>query len=248
VSFKERLQSGEVLRGVLAVIPSAVVSQAVASAGADFLLIDREHGPIGREALHGMVSATAGTRCAALVRVPCIDEAETKLALDMGAEGVVFPLVRTAADAERCVAFVTYPPQGSRGFGPFVAHSRWQTALGAYLEEIAPSITCGLLIETVEAVENIDDILAVPGVDYVVAAQFDLSTAFGVSGRFDSASFLDAMKTIEDAAHARRMPLGGAAFTPEATSAMVAKGYRVLFNGFDVLMLKERVAAFQTWT
>jgi 4-hydroxy-2-oxoheptanedioate aldolase len=179
VSFKERLQSGDVLQGVLTVIPSAVVTQAIAAAGADFVTIDREHGPIGREALHSMIAATAGTSCAPLVRVPSIDEAEVKLALDMGAEGVLFPLVRTAADAERCVALVTYPPKGLRGFGPFIAHSRQQTSLGEYLDEIGPQISCGLLLETVEAVEHIEEILDVPGVDYVVAAQFDLSTALG---------------------------------------------------------------------
>ena len=96
--LKQRLQSTGVLRGVMTLIPSAVVTQTVAAAGADFVLIDREHGPIGRETMHAMIAATAGTDCAPLVRVPSIDEAETKAALDAGAEGIVFPLVRTAAD------------------------------------------------------------------------------------------------------------------------------------------------------
>ena len=100
--LKERLarESG-VLRGVLGTIPSAVAAQAVAAAGADFLLVDREHAPIGREALHAMIAATAGTACGPLVRVPAIDEAEVKLALDAGAEGISFPMVRSAADVER---------------------------------------------------------------------------------------------------------------------------------------------------
>jgi 2-keto-3-deoxy-L-rhamnonate aldolase RhmA len=74
VFFKERLSSGDLLRGVAHVIPSAVATQAVAAAGVDFVMIDREHGPIGRENLHAMVTATAGTDCAPLVRVPAIDE------------------------------------------------------------------------------------------------------------------------------------------------------------------------------
>jgi 4-hydroxy-2-oxoheptanedioate aldolase len=247
MSFKDRLQSDDVLRGVLSVIPSSVVTQAVAAAGADFVLIDREHGAIGRETMHAMIAATAGTECTPLVRVPAIEESEVKLALDMGAEGVVFPLVRTAADAARCVELVTYPPGGLRGFGPFIAHSRHQVPLNEYLGTVAPQITCGLLLETVEAVENIDQILAVPGVDYVVMAQFDLSTAFGVSGRFDAPVFVDAVTTIEAAVFAAGIPLGGAAFTPEVTSAMIGKGYRVLYNGFDVLMLAAGVRSFATW-
>lgn len=114
--LKLRLRSdGPVLRGVGAVIPSSVVTQAIAAAGADFVLIDREHGPIGREAMHAMIAATAGTECAPLVRVPSVDEAEVKVALDAGAEGIVFPLVETADDVERCVAAMTYPPEGARG-------------------------------------------------------------------------------------------------------------------------------------
>ena len=93
--LKDRLRRGDgVVRGVMSVIPAAVAAQAVAAAGADFIVIDREHGPIGREMMHAMISATAGTDCAALVRVPAIDETEVKVALDAGAEGIVYPLVR----------------------------------------------------------------------------------------------------------------------------------------------------------
>ncbi len=130
--LKERLaREGDVLNGVLGTIPSAVAAQAVAAAGADFLLVDREHAPIGREALHAMIAATAGTACGPLVRVPAIDEAEVKLALDAGAEGISFPMVRSAADVERCVALLRYPPDGTRGWGPFVAHSRSRHVAGA---------------------------------------------------------------------------------------------------------------------
>ena len=97
--LKERLRRDDgVLRGVMCVIPSAVAAQAIAAAGADFIVIDREHGPIGRETMHAMIAATAGTACSALVRVPAIDEAEVKAALDAGAEGIVYPLIRSEED------------------------------------------------------------------------------------------------------------------------------------------------------
>jgi 4-hydroxy-2-oxoheptanedioate aldolase len=248
VFFKERLSRGDLLRGVANVIPSAVVTQAVAAAGADFVMIDREHGPIGRENMHAMVASTSGTDCAALVRVPAIDEGEVKVALDAGAEGIVFPLVRTRHDAERCVSLVNYPPSGLRGWGPFVAHSHFKTALFDYLGEVGPQVTCCLLIETAEAVEHIDAILDVPRVDLAVVAQFDLSTALGVHGRFDSPVFVDAIVAIEQAAAANGIPLGGAALSAEQSASLIAKGYRVLIHGFDVLMLKNQIASFMTWT
>src|SRR5688500_1487643 len=151
--FKRRLQAGATLRGVICVIPSPVVSQAIAGAGADFVMIDCEHGPIGPETLHAMVAATAGTECAPLVRVPQIEPGAVKLALDTGAEGVVFPLVKTVEDAERCVSLVRYPPEGERGWGPFVGHSRHGVSLAAYASECGDQVACCLLIETAEAVE-----------------------------------------------------------------------------------------------
>jgi 4-hydroxy-2-oxoheptanedioate aldolase len=245
--FKERLSREDgVLRGVACVIPSAVAAQAIAAAGADFIMIDREHGPIGRETMHAMIAATAGTACSALVRVPAINEAEVKAALDAGAEGIVYPLIRSAMDVRRCVTYLAYPPNGSRGWGPFVAHSRFGISLREYPGAVGGQVTCCVLIETVEAIENIDAILEIPGVDVIVVAPFDLSSALGVEGQFDSPVFVEAVATVERAAE-KKTPLGGVALTPEQSVALAAKGYRVLLNGFDVLMLKERTAAFKNW-
>jgi len=248
VFFKERLGAGGTLPGVFNVIPSAVATQVMAAAGADFVVIDREHGPIGRETLHAMVAATAGTSCAPLVRVPGVDEGEVKAALDAGAEGIVFPLVRTAADAARCVALTTYPPAGRRGWGPFVAHARHATTLAGYADEVGPHVTCCVLLETAEAVGDVDAILAVPGIDLAIVAPFDLSAALGVRGRFDAPAFLDAVERIEQAARVRQVPLGGVALTPAASAELIARGYRVLAHGIDTAMLAEQVAGFAAWT
>jgi 2-keto-3-deoxy-L-rhamnonate aldolase RhmA len=102
MTLKAKLaEPGRLLTCVISVIPSAVVTQAIAAAGADCVIIDQEHGPIGFETLHAMVAATQGTSCAPLVRVPEMGDAHVKRALDAGAEGICFPLIRTAADAER---------------------------------------------------------------------------------------------------------------------------------------------------
>jgi 4-hydroxy-2-oxoheptanedioate aldolase len=246
--LKDRIHSGDgVLRGVLSLVPSAVATQAIAAAGADFVLIDREHGPIDRETVHAMIAATAGTGCAPLVRVPGVDEAEVAAALDAGAEGIVFPMIRTAEEAERCVSYVTYPPAGTRGWGPFVGHSRYGTSAVGYTEEVAGRLTCCVLIETVEAVENIDAILAVAGIDIAVIARYDLSTALGVHGQFDSPVFAGAVATVERAAAAAGVRIGGIALTPADSASLASKGYRLLVNAVDVVMLQAGVAAFKGW-
>jgi 4-hydroxy-2-oxoheptanedioate aldolase len=89
-----------------------------------------------------MIASTKGTPCAPLVRVPEISEQYVKRALDAGAEGICFPLVRSASDAERCVRTLRYPPSGRCGWGPFVAHSRWDVPLFEYATGLARSTVC----------------------------------------------------------------------------------------------------------
>lgn len=110
-SVRERLAAGQApLAAFVNLIPSAVVTQALAAASADVVLIDTGHGPIGPESLHAMVASTAGSACSPWVRVPGRDEACVRSALDAGAEGIVFPLVTTAQSAAECVALTRYPP------------------------------------------------------------------------------------------------------------------------------------------
>ena len=247
MTMKAKLATpGRLLNWQVCVIPSAVVTQAVAAAGADAVIIDQEHGPIGAETLHAMIAATQGTGCAPLVRLPEIDEAQVKRALDAGAEGICFPLIRSVADAERCVRSLRYPPAGRRGWGPFVAHSRWGVPLFDYLSGPARETICMLLIETVDAVAEIEAICAVEGIDCMIVAPFDLSTELGVHGELDHPRMLDAIARIEAAAQAAGIPLGGVGFTKEASQRLVAKGYR-LIGGFDLLWLKTAVAQSRAW-
>ena len=245
--LKKRLQAGEVLAGYFCLIPSAVSVQAIVAAGADWIVIDQEHGPIGPESLHATIAATAGTRCAPLVRVPKADEAWVKPALDAGAEGIFFPLVNTAEDAARCVSLIHYPPQGRRGWGPFIAHARWGVGLFDYLPKRGGESVCMLLIETRAAVENIEAICKVAGVDCMVVGAFDLSTDMGISGRFDAPEMREAIGHVERVVLEAGLPLGAAALTPEQTHALLDKGYRLPVHGFDVLMLAGLVRQTAEW-
>ena len=247
MSLKRKLADAQrLLNGHVCVIPSAVVTQAVAAAGADYVIIDQEHAPVGPETLHAMIAATAGTDCAPLVRITELSEATVKRVLDLGAEGICFPLIRTADDARRCVASMRYPPEGRRGWGPFIAHSRWGASLFDYAAGTANDTVCMILIETVDALANIDAICAVEGIDCIVIASFDLSTELGISGQFDHPDFKDAVGRIEKSVLAAGIPLGGVAFTKEQTAALIARGHR-LTAGFDLLWLKNAVSASIGW-
>jgi 4-hydroxy-2-oxoheptanedioate aldolase len=245
---RELLRTGNApLAGFLNLIPSPVATQALAAAGADVVLIDQEHGPIGPESLHAMIASTAGTTCSPWVRVPRCDEAYVKTALDAGAEGIVFPLVSTAESAAECVALTRYPPDGRRGWGPFVAHSRWGVDLFDYLGQRGGETVCTLLIETREAIDNIREICQVEGIDCLTIAPFDLSADLGVSGRLTAPELVEAVTHAERVIGESGIALGGAALTQEQTQALLKKGYRLLWHAFDVLMLKQFVRQAAEW-
>ncbi len=245
--LKTRLsKTDDRLANFIVTVPSAVVTQALAAAGADCLIIDLEHGAIDYGSAHAMISATHGFDCAPLVRIAENTDAQVKRALDLGAEGIVFPLIETAEQASWAVSSLRYPPNGRRTFGPFIAHSHEGVPLPGYADHIDDTLTCCVLVETVEGVKNIEEICDVPGIDIVVPAPFDLSTSLGIPGQFEAPEFLEALATIETAARAAGVPMGGNAFSSEQADALFARGYR-LIGGFDVLMLKSGVAAIKGW-
>ncbi len=246
-SFKERLSgSKDRMTFHVCTIPSAAVTQALAAAGADSVIVDLEHGAVDYGSGHAMIAATAGHDCAPLVRVARTDPTDVKRALDIGAEGIVFPLIRTAEDARLAVASLRYPPDGVRGFGPFLAQSRWGTELMDHRDRMQERLICCLLAETRDAVENIEEICAVPGIDLVVPAPFDLSTDLGVSGQFDHPDFTAALHRIETACHAAGLPLGGVSLVPEQAEALLSRGYRVI-GGFDAIWLRNAAKELKRW-
>jgi 4-hydroxy-2-oxoheptanedioate aldolase len=245
--LKKRLSdTQDRLANVIVTVPSEFVTQALAAAGADSLIIDIEHGAVDYGSAHSMIAATHGFECAPLVRIAENTDAQVKRALDLGAEGIVFPLIETAEQATWAVSSLRYPPHGRRTFGPFIAHSHEGVPLPGYADHVDDTLTCCLLVETVLGVENIQAICAVPGIDIIVPAAFDLSTSLGIPGQFEAPEFLDALETIEAEAQAAGLPMGGNAFSHEQADALFTRGYRLL-GGFDVLMLKAGVATIRGW-
>lgn len=245
-SLKAKLQGTGKITMHMCTIPSAAITQAMAAAGADAVFIDLEHGAVDYESAHAMIAATSGFDCAPLVRITENTPSHVKRALDLGAEGIVFPLIRTAEDATNAVANLRYPPNGTRGFGPFLAQARWQTGLMSYRETIEPQLSCIILVETADAVANIDEICAIEGIDLLVPAPFDLSTDLGISGQFDHTDFIAAVTTIEEAAKRAKIPLGGIGLQKPQAEAIFKRGYRVI-AGVDILWLQHCVAQAQSW-
>ncbi|MDX1434663.1 MAG: aldolase/citrate lyase family protein [Gammaproteobacteria bacterium] len=241
--LRARLEAGKPGIGMLVSMPSLATAQVLAHAGFDWLFLDMEHGPMSIESVHAMVAATQGTRASPLVRVPWNHHWLVKAVLDSGALGIIFPMIRSRADAEAAARSVRYPPAGNRGFGPFYAPLRFGVPMSEYADPADREILCVLLIEHRDAIEDIDAIVQVPGVDACLIAPFDLSMSYGHRDGWDHDEVRAAVTRAEQAILASDVHLGGLAMDNDLANDMIARGYRLLLTGFDTLLLERGASA-----
>ena len=240
--FKARLKAGKPALGLMLTLPSAQLAQVVARAGFDWLMIDREHGPIDIGACQAMIAATQGTEAAPIVRIREIDPELAKPVLDAGAFGVIFPMVKTVEEAKLAVASLRYPPVGVRGIGPIMASVRWGLTAAEYLKVANEELATVILIEHVDAVRNIRKILAVKGIDVAQIAPFDLSASLGRPGELEHREVKKAIATAEAAILKSGVALGGLGQNPENARKMIARGYRCIVMTHDVGLIQTAAA------
>lgn len=241
--LKKRLQEGRAVLGFMITMPSVHVAQTLARTGADWLMIDLEHGAIDLPAVHAMIAATSGTPCTPVVRVPRPALWMAKPVLDSGAFGVVFPMVCSGEDAETAVQTVRYPPAGERGLGPSYAPARWGISAPDYIKTANDHLLTIVLIEHGEAIERLDEILAVPGIDVAVIAPNDLSGSLGVPGQRDHPDVLAAIAKSEERILPSKVALGGVATSPEDANRKIAQGYRWIVLAPDSGLLQAAAVA-----
>lgn len=229
--------------GAFCTIPSAEIVQIMASAGLDWVLIDMEHSPIDTAAAHAMIAATAGTQLVPLVRLPSADAWQAKIPLDLGAFGVCFPMTSTRKAAENVVEAVRYPPRGRRHWGPFYAPLRWGVSMQEYLAHADDDILAIGTLEHADAIGNLHEIVATPGLDLLFIGPGDLATSMGFKGRPETPEVQAAIAVMETAVRNSPVVLGGVAPTVDAANAMIERGYRALVLGFDWSFLQRGIAS-----
>ena len=178
-TVKERLARGEATLGCFLGLGSPTLAELFAQAGFDWLVIETEHNALDTAEIQTMLMAINGTDAVPLVRVPSSDHVAIQRALDVGAMGVVVPLVRSAAEVEAVVRATRYPPAGRRSFGPLRA-SRYGLDNASYLAEADDNMLVVVILETLEAVAELDEIARVDGLDGIWLGLFDLCLAMGL--------------------------------------------------------------------
>jgi len=234
-------RDGVVVNGWLT-IPSSFSAEVMAHQGFDSLVIDMQHGVVDYQAAVTMLQAISTTPAIPFVRVPWNDPAHLMKVLDAGVYGVICPLVNTRAQAEALVRACRYPPLGIRSFGP----TRASLYAGEdYGERANDEIVVMPMIETVEALENVDEILSTPGVDAAYVGPADLSLSMGKKPGVDQTDpqVVEAQKRI--VAACRRHGVVAGIHTGSAGYAlqMIEDGYRFVTVGSDSGMLALRAAA-----
>lgn len=234
-NFRRRLLAGEVLVGTMLTLPSASVAEILADAGFAWLFLDCEHGPMDVAAVQEVLQAV-GHRCACLVRVPEGTEGEIKRILDAGAQGIIVPQVNSAAQAAAVVRASRYPPLGSRGVGIGRAQG-YGLKFAEYVAAANDEVVVVVQAEHRDAVDAIDEIVAVPGVDCVLIGPYDLSASFNRMGQIHDAEVVSAIERVLSACSAAEMATGYFGVTAEAVEEYRLRGCRLLVAGVDVAFL-----------
>jgi 2-dehydro-3-deoxyglucarate aldolase/4-hydroxy-2-oxoheptanedioate aldolase len=235
LNFKQKLARGELLVGSIITLPSPDIAEIFCEAGFDWLFIDLEHSVMGvKEAQVLLQAASPQTAC--LVRVPSIDEVWIKKALDIGSAGLIIPQVKTAEQVARVVQLCKFPPQGVRSVGIARAHGYGQK-FHEYVAAANEQTVIVIQIEHIQAVENIDAILSVPGIDCLFVGPYDLSASMGKTGLTTDPEVQNAIEQVKQAAQQAHVPLGFFGTTTSAVQPYIQDGYRLIAVGMDASLL-----------
>lgn len=233
--FRARLRAGETLIGTMVTLASRSAAEVLAGSGFDWLFIDAEHGALENADILGILQAVdRDVDCVVRVRSP--DELPIKQVLDFGATGVIAPQINTAEQAAAVVRYARYAPDGARGVGLARAHG-YGFGFEQYLETANDSVAVVVQAEHIRAVENIEAIAAVPGIDAVLLGPYDLSASLGKIGRIDDAAVVEAIDHVTRTCLDAGVALGCFGVTAESVRPYLERGYTLIVAGVDTVFL-----------
>ena len=211
-ALKEMSRHGRLKVGTFVVeFSTPGIGQILKAAGCEYVLLDMEHSGFGFDTLKQMLRYMQAGDMPAIVRVPSREYHHAARAMDMGAEGIMLPMVGSAKVARELLSYVKYAPDGERGVALQIAHDRYQPGdTKKKLRDANRRCTFVALIETAEGIENVDDIAAIEDVDVLWIGHFDLSVSMGIAGQFDHPDFIAAVARVVRAAKRNNKSLGPA--------------------------------------
>ena len=206
--FKEKLNNGEAVYGIFSKTSDPMFIEIMGIAGFDYVILDVEHGPTDMEHQQNNIRACEVRGIVPIMRIPRVDESTIGTAFDIGVKGIQVPNVKNATEARKVVEYSRFHPYGSRGVCRFVRAADYSAMdRNAYFEESKELIVI-LQLEGVEAIKNLDEILAVEGYDIIFVGPYDLSQSMGIPGQIYDERVIDAMAKIIKKAREKNVLVG----------------------------------------
>ena len=240
--LKSKVTSKQLTLGSWVTIPHQSIIEILSSAGFEWLVLDLEHSAIDFQKTQEMMAHIQGQGMQGLVRVSSNDPVVIKRSMDIGADGGIIPMVLNQDEAKKAVDAVRYPPLGSRGVGLSRAQ-HYGTGFLSYNEWVNNQSVVIVQIEHIDAVNNLEPILEVDGVDGIIVGPYDLSASLGKPGKFDDAEIIDALKRIEEVSSRYNKSLGYHVINPSHHDVMskVNQEYNFIAFSLDFFFLGDKV-------
>jgi 2-keto-3-deoxy-L-rhamnonate aldolase RhmA len=244
--FRQRLRQGDVLLGQMVLeLFTPGIGHMLAACGLDFVIFDMEHGRCDLSLLAEMIASCRGSDIVPIARVPDLTCAPLSRALDVGARGIMVPRVESRQQAEDIVSQLKYAPQGKRGVALGIAHDLYRAGNSEFFAKTNEEISVILLLETEKAFQNLEEIIAVPGVDVAWMGHYDLTVSMGIPAQFEHPRFLAAMDELVSVC--RRYGVAPGFLPPSPASAVhwIDKGFRAISLGSDIGVFLDGVRRFR---
>ncbi len=237
-AIRKALRDGKASIGSWMQIPHPSIAEILGRSGYDWVAVDMEHGAIGAHQLPDIYRALELGGTLPMARLAQGETKDCKQALDAGAGGVIIPMVESAQQLTRVRDACRWPPAGLRGVG-FSRANLFGADFETYAEEAQAPLLIAM-IEHVRAVESLEAILAVDGLDAILIGPYDLSASMGLTGKFTEPAFAAVMERIRDACRTSRTPCGIHVVQPdpEQLAQRVAEGYQFLAYSIDAVFLR----------
>jgi len=234
-AFRKAVTEDRVLVGPFVKLPCPQLVEILGTAGFDFAVFDMEHGALSMESIEGLIRSADVTGIAPLVRVPEEEMSLISRVLDAGARGVVVPHISDARAAREVVRYAKFAPQGERSVCRFVRAAAFSAREAEdYLAHANDEIVVIGMLEGLDGIANLDEIVAVPGIDVIFVGTYDLSQALGVPGQVTSPQVVTEVKRIVDHARSVRKMAGVFVDNLRAAQMWIQEGVRLIAYMTDV--------------
>lgn len=240
MSLKQKLKNNELTLGSWIMMGNTMSVEVMALAGFEWLVVDIEHTSIGLETTQMLITTIQANGIKALVRVSKNEEVVIKKVLDMGADGIIVPMVCTEEEALQAVEYAKYPPVGKRGVGLYRAQ-KYGKGFEEYKKWVNEELVIIAQIEHIDAVANIDEIIKVEGIDGTIIGPYDLSGSMGYPGEFEREDVKEAVQKVLDRCKEHNIPSGFHVVDtePEKLNLKIEQGCTFLAYGIDYFFMRD---------